>query len=44
MLNTGKYKVYEVSDELGFNNAHYFSTLFKNSTGVTPSEYQQNKR
>lgn len=43
MLDTGKYKVYEVADELGFNNAHYFSTLFKKFTGSTPSEYLQNK-
>ncbi len=43
MLDTGKYKVYEVADELGFNNSHYFSTLFKKFTGLTPSEYLQNK-
>lgn len=43
MLDSGKYKVYEVADELGFNTSHYFSTLFKKFTGVTPSEYLQNK-
>ena len=43
MLDTGKYKVYEVADELGFSNSHYFSTLFKKFTGLTPSEYLQNK-
>ena len=43
MLDTGKYKVYEVADELGFNNSHYFSTLFKKFSGLTPSEYLQNK-
>ena len=43
MLNTGKYKIYEIANELGFNNAHYFSTMFKKFTGMTPSEYLQNK-
>lgn len=43
MLNTGKYKIYEIAGELGFNNAHYFSTMFKKFTGMTPSEYLQNK-
>lgn len=43
MLDTGKYKVYEVADELGFNNSHYFSTIFKRYTGVSPREYLKNK-
>lgn len=43
MLDTGRYKVYEVANELGFNNSHYFSTLFKKFTGLTPIEYLQNK-
>lgn len=43
MLDTGKYKVYEIADELGFSNSHYFSTMFKKFTGLTPSEYLQNK-
>lgn len=43
MLDTGKYKIYEVADELGFTNSHYFSSVFKKFTGVTPSEYLQAK-
>lgn len=43
MLATGKYKVYEVADELGFNNSHYFSTLFKKFNDFTPSEYLNNR-
>ena len=43
MLDTGKYKVYEVADELAFTNSHYFSAFFKKFTGVTPTEYLQNK-
>lgn len=44
MFDTGKYKVYEIADELGFSNSHYFSTLFKKFYGLSPSEYLQNKQ
>jgi two-component system response regulator YesN len=33
-------KVYEVSEEVGFADTTYFSTLFKKHVGLTPSEYQ----
>lgn len=33
-------KVYEVSEEVGFADTTYFSTLFKKFVGLTPSEYQ----
>lgn len=29
----------EISDRLGFDNAHYFSRVFKRITDMTPSEY-----
>ena len=35
----------EISDKTGFASQSYFSTAFKNSTGLTPSQYkQQNKK
>lgn len=40
MLATGNYKIYEVSDYLGYKSKNYFSTLFKEYTGVTPSQYR----
>jgi AraC-like DNA-binding protein len=31
----------EISFELGFNSVYYFSRLFKNKTGVTPSQFRK---
>lgn len=33
----------EISERLGFSSIHYFSKLFKNRTGMTPSEYAKMK-
>lgn len=41
LLQTGKYKNYEVSDILCYGKADYFCSLFKKYTGVTPVEYRQ---
>jgi two-component system, response regulator YesN len=30
-------KTYEIADRVGYAYSHYFSTLFKKYTGVTPS-------
>lgn len=35
------YKVYEVSDKMGFESAFYFSKVFKKVTGCSPKEYIQ---
>ena len=32
--------IYAVADAVGFSDPHYFSTIFKKVTGVTPSEYR----
>ena len=29
----------QISEKLGFTTVHYFSKLFKNKVGVSPSEY-----
>ena len=39
MLASGKYKVYEVADILAFDNAFYFSRVFKKVEGISPREY-----
>jgi two-component system response regulator YesN len=35
-----QYKIYEVADLIGVQDAHYFSKIFKKHTGLTPSEYR----
>ncbi|MDD4849804.1 MAG: response regulator [Gemmiger sp.] len=41
MLAQGDKKVYEVAECLGYENAFYFSKVFKKVTGQTPREYLQ---
>lgn len=40
-LKHGYYKVYEISEKVGFNDTKYFTKLFKKVTGVTPKKYMQ---
>lgn len=45
MLAQGNWKVYQVSEKLGFETPHYFSKVYKKFTGYSPSEvvgYPQN--
>lgn len=39
LLATKKYKVYEVSDMVGFNDTKYFSQVFKKTYGISPIDY-----
>lgn len=39
LLNTGKYRVYEVSDMTGFSEYKHFSTVFKKYTNSSPTEF-----
>jgi AraC-like DNA-binding protein len=40
MLMATTKSIVEISDELGFDNSRYFSTIFKKYTKYTPSEYK----
>lgn len=39
MKNNPYAKIYEVSNQVGYTDARYFSTLFKKTEGITPSAY-----
>ena len=43
LLATGEMNISEVAYTCGFSNAASFSTTFKNSYGLTPSEYMEQK-
>ena len=36
--------VSEIADDVGYAYQRYFSTLFKQMTGMTPSEYRQQSK
>ncbi len=40
MLKSSHKKIYQISEELGYQNVQYFSTTFKNTVGMTPVEYK----
>ena len=44
LIREGRYRIYEISYMLGFENAYYFTRVFKRYTGMTPSEYQKQQR
>ncbi|MFA9379751.1 MAG: helix-turn-helix domain-containing protein, partial [Acetanaerobacterium sp.] len=41
LLQTGNYKVYEVSEMVGYQTIQYFSKIFKKETGKTPSDFNR---
>lgn len=43
MMADGDLKIYEIADHLGFENAFYFSKVFKKAEGISPREYMQNR-
>ncbi len=40
LIQEKKYRIYEISYMLGFENAYYFTKVFKRHVGLTPTEYQ----
>lgn len=41
LICQGKHRINEISYMLGFENAYYFTRVFKRHTGMTPTEYQR---
>ena len=39
MLLTGKYTVKQIAERVGYPNPRYFSTVFKEKTGMTPRQF-----
>lgn len=44
LLRFSSKKIYEICESLGYQNVQYFSTVFKNVTGITPIEYKKQGR
>ena len=40
-LAQGKYKIYEIGEQVGYSSTKYFTRVFKNITGYSPKEYQR---
>lgn len=43
LLSTGKYRIVEVSEAVGFTNYKHFHAVFKKYTDLTPSEFLKNQ-
>ena len=43
MLRDCRVKIYEVADQVGYQDIAYFSSTFKKLTGMSPSDYQNDQ-
>lgn len=41
LLDSGKFKTYEVAERVGYQDEKYFFKTFKKVTGFTPKEYRK---
>lgn len=41
LLNSTNLPLYEIAEEVGYDNQHYFSTAFKKVVGVSPNQYRK---
>ncbi|WP_136605676.1 helix-turn-helix domain-containing protein [Paenibacillus dokdonensis] len=41
LLTTGDRKIYEIAEQTGYRNPHYFIKVFKKYYGLTPQEYRE---
>lgn len=40
LLKETNLKIYEISDQLGFESSFYFSKVFKKITGLSPKDFR----
>ena len=43
LLQNSAHSIKSISNHLGFADEHYFSNIFKQKTGITPSEYRKSR-
>ena len=41
LLQNSIYKIYEVSEMVGYNNTKHFTTTFRTLTGISPTEFRE---
>lgn len=44
LLSSTTLRSYEIAEEVGYSDPHYFSSIFKKYVGVTPTEYAKKRR
>ena len=44
LLEATEMRSSQIAQEVGYNDSHYFSYLFKKTTGMTPSDYRRKNR
>ena len=44
LLETTEMRSFQIAEAVGYNDAHYFSYMFKRNTGMTPGEYRRDRR
>lgn len=44
LLKTSPLKTYEIADQVGYADPHYFSSLFRKQYGMTPSKYRKTSK
>lgn len=42
MLLNPDYKIFEISNQVGYENSEHFTKLFKEYSGITPRDYRNN--
>ena len=41
LMKKNEYKIYEISEMVGYKDSDYFTRIFKKVTGVTPKKYMK---